>query len=140
MLFETSITIAKNTTREIPKDVRMVIAKGIITEFSILIPPGHAALAHLTINHAAHQIAPSTENMDIHGDGMLLDWKEYYEFYQPPFELKLLGWNTDDTYPHTFVVYCVVLPRRAIIALAIVDAIKSVFGMLSPRRIFTGGG
>jgi len=139
MLFEKGITIPKNTTRANPVDVRIPIAKGIITEFKILIPPGHASLAHLTINRRSHQIAPSTENMDIHGDGMLLDWQEYYEIFQPEYELTLLGWNDDDTYPHTFTVYVVVLPRRAIIALAIVDAIKSAFGMLSPKRIFTRG-
>jgi len=140
MLFQVDITIPKNTARTSPTDVRLKIARGIITEFMVLIPAGHAALAHLTINHSMHQIAPSTENMDMHGDGALLDWKEYYEFYQPPYELKLLGWNTDDTYPHSFVVYCVVLPRRAIVATAIVDALKGLLGMLSPRRIFTGGG
>ena len=138
MIFQRDITIPKNTTRGSPTDVRLPIARGIITEFSVLIPPGHAGLAHLVINHAGHQIAPSTENMDIHGDNMLLDWKEYYEFYQPEFELKLLGWNDDDTYPHTFVVYCVVLPRKGIIATAVSDAIRGVLGSISPKRIFTG--
>ncbi|MBA7692258.1 hypothetical protein ES703_100821 [subsurface metagenome] len=99
--------------------------------------PGHAALAHLVILHHEHQIAPSTGSMDFHGDTFPIDWEEYYESYQPPFELKLKGRNEDDTYPHTFTVYVVVLPRRAIIALAVTDAIKSVFGMLSPKRIFT---
>lgn len=135
MIFQADITIPKNTSKESPKDVRMLIAKGIITEFSVLIPAGHSSLAHLVIYHGGHPIAPSTENMDIHGDGMLLDWVEYYEFYQPPYELKLIGWNTDDTYPHTFTVYCVILPRRAILALAVVDAIKGAFGVLSPTRI-----
>jgi len=30
-----------------------------------------------------------------------------------------------------------VLPRKAIIAYAVADAIKGIFGMLSPKRIFT---
>lgn len=140
MIFEADITIPKDTTRASPKDVRLKIARGIITEFSVLIPPGHAGLAHLAIYHGGHQIAPSIENMDIHGDGMLLDWNEYYEFYQPEYELKLLGWNDDDTYPHTFTVYVVVLPRKGIIATAVADAIRGVFGAISPRRIFTGRG
>ncbi|GAH88130.1 unnamed protein product, partial [marine sediment metagenome] len=99
--------------------------------------PGHEALAHLLILHHEHQIAPSTENMDFHGDAPSIDWEEYYESYQPPYELKLVGWNEDDTYQHIFDVYVAVLPRKAILALAIVDAIKSIFGLLSPRRIFT---
>ena len=75
--------------------------------------------------------------MTFHGDAFPIDWEEYYEVYQPPFELKLEGWNLDDTYPHTFDVFVAVLPRKAVLALSIVDAIKSAFGILSPKRIFT---
>ena len=137
MLFQADITIPKNTLVTTPTIVTFGIAKGIITKIMVRPRPGHAALAHLVILHHEHQMAPSTGNMDFHGDTFPIDWEEYYESYQPPFELKLVGWNDDDTYPHTFTVYVVVLPRRAIIALAIVDAIKGAFGMLSPRRIFT---
>ncbi len=139
MLFEASIIIPKNTTQVSPTEVILKIAHGIITKIMVRPRPGHAALAHLVILHHEHQIAPSTENMDFSGDAFPIDWEEYYESYQPPYELKLKGWNEDDTYPHTFDVFVAVLPRRAIMALAIVDAIKSVFGMLSPKRIFTRG-
>ena len=140
MLFQGSLTIPKNTTEANAVTAMMPIAHGIITKFMVRPRPGHAALAHLVILHHEHQIAPSTENMDFHGDTFPIDWEEYYESYQPPYELKLKGWNDDDTYPHTFDVYVAVLPRRAIIAIALVDAIKSAFGMLSPKRIFTGRG
>ncbi len=137
MLFEVSITIPKNTTETAPTEVICKIAHGIITKFMVRPRPGHAGLAHCVILHHEHQIAPSTENMDIHGDALPIDWEEYYESYQPPYELKIKGWNSDDTYPHTFDIYVAILPRKAIIALAIVDAIKSLFGMLSPKRLFT---
>ena len=137
MLFEASITIPKNTGYYSPTIVIMKIALGIVTKIMVRPRPGHAGLAHLIIKHHEHQIAPSTENMDFHGDAFPIDWEEYYESYQPPFELKLVGWNEDDTYPHTFDVFVAVLPRRAIMALAIVDALKSAFGALSPKRIFT---
>ncbi|MBA7685443.1 hypothetical protein ES703_93868 [subsurface metagenome] len=138
MLFQASITIPLNTTLADPEVAILRIAHGIITKIMVRPRPGHNALAHLVILHHEHQIAPSTENMDIHGDAHPIDWEEYYESYQPPYELKLKGWNEDDTYPHTFDVYVAILPRKAIIALAIVDAIKSLFGVLSPKRIFTG--
>ncbi|GAI63758.1 unnamed protein product, partial [marine sediment metagenome] len=38
---------------------------------------------------------------------------------------------------HKVRIRIAILPRRAIVALAIVDAIKSAFGILSPKRIFT---
>jgi len=137
MLFQASITIPKNTTEVNATIAMLPIAQGIITKIMVRPRPGHAALAHLVILHHEHHIAPSTGSMDFHGDTFPIDWEEYYESYQPAYELKLKGWNEDDTYPHTFDVFVAVLPRRAIIALAIVDALKGVFGMLSPKRIFT---
>lgn len=139
VLFQASITIPKDTAKTSPETETLKIAHGIITKFMVRPRPGHAALAHLIIKHHEHQIAPSTEDMDLHGDTFPIDWEDYYESYQPPYELKLVGWNEDDTYPHTFDVYVAVLPRKAIIALAIVDAIKSIFRVLSPKRIFTAG-
>lgn len=138
MLFEGSITILQNTTSADPTTEVMKIAHGIITKIMVRPRPGHAALAHLVILHHEHQIAPSTEGMSFFGDASPIDWEEYYESYQPPYELKLKGWNDDDSYPHTFDVFVAILPRKAILALALVDAIKSLFGMLSPKRIFTG--
>jgi len=139
MLFEASITIPKSTASTSPTEAILKIAHGIITKIMVRPRPGHAALAHLVILHHEHQIAPSTEGMDLSGDAHSIDWTEYYESYQPPYELKLKGWNTDNTYPHTFDVFVAVLPRKAIIAFQIADAIRSLFGMLSPKRIFTGG-
>jgi len=140
MLFQGSITILTTDTKASPATEIMKIAHGIITKIMVRPRPGHAALAHCVILHHEHQIAPSTEDMDFHGDTFPIDWEEYYESYQPPYELKIKGWNDDDTYPHTFDVFVAVLPRKAILALAIVDVFKSLFGMLSPRRIFGGGG
>lgn len=137
MLFQATITIPKNTTSASPEEAILKIAHGIITKFMVRPRPGHAALGHLVILHHEHQIAPSTEGMELHGDTFPIDWEDYYESYQPPYELKLKGWNEDDTHPHTFDVYVAILPRKAIIALALVDAIKSLFGMLPPKRIFT---
>lgn len=139
MLFETSITIPKSTAATNPTIEMLGIAHGIITKIMVRPRPGHHALAHCVILHHEHQIAPSTENMDLHGDAPPIDWEEYYESYQPPYELKIKGWNDDDTYEHTFDIYVAILPRKAVLALAIVDAIKNFFGMLSPKRIFTGG-
>ncbi len=140
MLFETSITIPKSTAATAPTTVILKIAHGIITKIMVRPRSGHAGLAHCVILHHEHQIAPSTENMDFAGDYFPIDWEEYYECYQPPYELKIKGWNEDDTYEHTFDIFIAILPRKAIVAPSITDTIKDLLGMLSPRRIFTGGG
>ena len=140
MLFKASITIPKNTLKVSPTTVLMPIAHGIITKLMVRPRPGHAALAHLVILHHEHQIAPSIQDMDFAGDTFPIDWEEYYESYQPAYELKLKGWNDDDTYEHTFDVFVAVLPRKAIIATAISDVIKDLFSLNTIKRIFTGGG
>lgn len=140
MLFEASITIPKNTLEASSTIVMLPIAHGIITKIMVRPRPGHAALAHCVILHHEHQIAPSAGSMELHGDTAPIDWEEYYECYQPPYELKLKGWNEDDTYPHTFDIFVAVLPRKGIIATAITDAIQGLFSLNTIKRIFTGGG
>jgi len=139
MLFTADVTVPKSTTETAPVTQILPIAHGIITWVSVLFPPGCARLAHCVILHHEHQIAPSTEDMDLSGDTFPIVWEEYYESYQPPYELKIKAWNEDDTYPHTITIRVAVLPRKAIVALAIVDTIKSALSFLSPKRIFTGG-
>jgi len=137
MLFQASITIPASTTQSDPTTQTLKIAHGIITKFMVRPRPGHSAVAHLVIRHHEHQIVPSTENMDCHGDFWPIDWEDYYESYQPPYELKLIGWNDSTSYEHTFDVYVAILPRKAILAYQVADAIKSIFSVLSPRRIFS---
>lgn len=140
MLFECSITIPANTTAAAPTTVMLRIAHGIISKIMVRPRPGHAGLAHCVILHHEHQIAPSTENMDFAGDTFPIDWEEYYEVYQPPYELKIKGWNEDDTYEHTFDIFVAILPRKGIIATAVADTITNILSIFSPKRIFTGGG
>ncbi|MBA7590872.1 hypothetical protein ES708_33014 [subsurface metagenome] len=77
--------------------------------------------------------------MNLSGDTFPIEWAEYYEFYGRPHELIAKCWNEDDTYPHKVTIRIAILPRKALAPASIADAIKGVFGMLSPKRIFTGG-
>lgn len=153
MLFVWEIVVPKETPRDDPEIRQLFLASGIITWFSVLFPPGCAGLAHCAIFHQAHQIVPSKvyatlrdpkatvkawDVQDLSGDTFPIEWTDYYELYGTPYMLEARCWNEDDTYPHTITIRIAVLPRKAIIALAIVDAIKGIFGALSPKRIFTG--
>jgi hypothetical protein len=109
MLFECSIIIPKSTTAAAPTTVILGITRGIITKVMVRPRPGHNGLAHCVILYQEHQVWPSTENMDFHGDTFPIDWEENYEVDQPEFELKIKGWNDDDTYEHTFDIYVAML-------------------------------
>jgi len=137
MLFEKDFLVETTHTVTNHKVDTLKIAHGIITWLSVLYPTGCHGMVHCIIRHHEHQIAPSTEGMSIIGDGIPIQWEEYYESYQPAYELKVELWGVDCTYNHTVTVRAAILPRKAIIALAVVDAFKNLFGLLSPRRIFT---
>ena len=137
MLFEKDILVETSHIITNKKVDTLQIAHGIITWISVLYPTGCHGMVNCIIRHHEHQIAPSTEGMTIIGDGIPVEWNEYYESYQPPYELKIELWGVDCIYNHTVTIRVAILPRKAILALAIVDALRSAFGMLSPKRIFT---
>lgn len=137
MLFETSITIPAKNNGNGTAEETLRIAHGVITKIMVRPRPGHKGVAHCIILHHEHQIAPSITGMDISGDFFPIDWEEFYECYQPPYELKIQGWNESENHPHTFDVFVAVLPRKAILPYAIADALRGLIGMLAPRRIFT---
>jgi hypothetical protein len=125
MLFQASITIPKNTLKADPAEVMLPIAMGVINKIMVRPRPGHASLAHCVILYHEHQIAPSVEDMDFSGDTFPIDWEEQYPVDQPPYELKILGWNEDDTYEHTFDIYVAMLEQ------AIAARQSTIGGMLA---------
>ena len=114
MLFSASITIPQSTAQTSPTVVIMGIASGVITKVMVRPRPGHNGLAHCVIRYQEHQAFPSTELMEIHGDTFPIDWEEHYEISQPPFALKIEGWNDDDTYAHTFDIYIAMLGAEVV--------------------------
>lgn len=139
MLFRADVNVPANIAEADPVVELLKIAHGIITWVSVFFPPGCHKLAHCVILHHEHQIVPSTEGMNLASDGFPIEWDEYYESYQPPYELKLKLWNDDDTYPHKITVRVAVLPRKAIVAPSITDAIKGIFGLFRPRIVLPTG-
>jgi len=135
MLFIAEVAVATDKSKTDPEVATLKIAHGIISRVSVYFPPGCSQKVHCVILHHEHQIFPSTEDMDLTGDAAAIEWNEYYESYQPPYELKIKCWGVDCSHSHTVTVRVAILPRKAIVALAIVDAVKGLFGMLMPKRI-----
>ena len=138
MLYNWIIPVPKNTPQTAPVEQKMSLAIGIVTWYSIVFPPGCAGLVHCKIYHREHQIVPSKDDQDLSGDTFPIEWTDYYELYERPADFLARCWSEDDTYPHNVTIRIAVVPRRAIVPLAIADALKGLFGVLSPKRIFTG--
>ncbi|MBA7637572.1 hypothetical protein ES703_45218 [subsurface metagenome] len=137
MLYVWHIPVVANRPESNPVETPLRLAHGIITWYSITFPPGCHGLAHCRIYHREHQIVPSREAQSLSGDTFPIEWTDYYEMYEPPHDLLARCWNEDDTYPHTVTIRIAVLPRKAIVAYQVADAIRNFFSLLSPKRIFT---
>jgi len=137
VLFSKSFTVLTTHTESAPLTAILPIAHGIINRVSVWFPPGCHGLVYCKLKHHEHTIFPSTEDMYLTGSGFPVEWDEYYESYQPPYELKFVGWSYGTVYSHVITVNVVILPRKAVLATGIVDAIKDFFGSLFPKRIFT---
>jgi hypothetical protein len=129
MLYTYVLDVPANTPVTAPVKQDITLETGVLSKVSVLIPSGHAGLAHLIILYGETQVIP--REGDISGDDETFPFTECFEIAAPSETLTLMGWNEDDTYSHEFVVRFEVLPLwLAAPARYIVDLLENVFRML----------
>lgn len=101
MRYAASVTIPANTTESDPYEETLGVCFGTIGQVFVLFPPGHAGLTSLQVFYQTRQIFPTTPGESFVGDDTQYTFAERWPIFEPPFELLLRGWNTDDTYDHT---------------------------------------
>ncbi|GAH85387.1 unnamed protein product [marine sediment metagenome] len=114
MLFTKDIEVTANKLASSPKEEIITIAHGIITWLSVTFPSGCNGMVHCVVLHHEHQIAPSTEGMTMKGNRTPIEWNEFYESYQPPYELKARLWSPGTGYAHTVTIRVAVLPKSVV--------------------------
>jgi len=110
MIYEKRLMIPRLTPKEIPATVEIEIHPGTLRRVEISFPPGPAGLAHLQIKHWERVLYPANPDSDFSGDDIQLVFVDDYEVIDPPFMFTLIGWNEDDTYPHTVTVRLQIAP------------------------------
>ncbi len=138
MFYSYAITVAAKKAEADADEKTVDLSHGVITEVSFRPRPGHASLLHCRVFHRRHQIFPENADDDLHGDAFPIEWREWYEMFEPPHTLTIVAWNDDDTYPHTFDISFAMLPKWVALPYAFAKAISELFSMLSPKRLFTG--
>jgi len=105
----------------------------------IVIPWGHGGLAGLAIFYGLEQIAPRPTGTWFKGNDQVIEWKELFTIPERKAKFKLVGYNDDDSYSHTFIVRFVVHKRRVAMIHEIIERLISWLEKFftSPRR---GGG
>jgi hypothetical protein len=137
--FDTEITVPASTTAASPQETVVSVSAGVITKVSYRPRDGHLWLCHCLVFYHNTQIFPLNLEGDLHGDYFPIEWQEFIELSREPYELKILSWNEDTDNDHTYDISFAILPRAAVTALAIIEAITSLVRALSPRRLFGGG-
>lgn len=127
MLFTKDIEVTANKLASSPKEDIITIAHGIITWLSVTFPSGCNGMVHCVLLHHEHQIAPSTEGMTMKGNRTPIEWNEFYESYQPPYELKARLWSPGTSYAHTVTIRVAVLPRRVAIPFKETESLLAKF-------------
>ena len=90
----------------------MEIREGVVTNFMVLIPPGHLALARCRVLYGLDQILPAKVGTWLRGNAESLNFPEFFDPPEQPYELRFQGWNEDSTFDHTFYFRVVVMPRK----------------------------
>jgi hypothetical protein len=113
--FHKTISVPENTAEAAPHIETIDIQSGVVHRVHISIPSGHAGLTGVRVLRGLHQVAPTSASEWFQGDDMELDYQEYIEIAEAPFELTIESFNLDDTYAHTFRVGIGVLPEWVLV-------------------------
>lgn len=105
--YAASLTIPSNTL-EIDKISSMIIVhEAFLVGYEIFFPPGCAGLCYVALSVDGRQLAPADGSADryFHGEGSKT-WTGKYRLGTGLTEvyIKILGYNLDDTYPHTPII------------------------------------
>uniref|UniRef100_A0A6H1ZQ95 Uncharacterized protein n=1 Tax=viral metagenome TaxID=1070528 RepID=A0A6H1ZQ95_9ZZZZ len=139
MLYSYEIAVPITYTEADPKLTTAKVSAGVITRVSFRPRPGHSGLLHCRVFYHEFQVFPINRGEDLHGDTFPIEWDEHIELGTQPYDLKIMAWNDDDTYSHTFDISFVVLPKAVLIPYSIATLFSQLLSMLSPKRIFSGG-
>ena len=129
------ILIPANTTQSSPYTQILKLHKGVIHDIEIIVPPGHAGLAHLRLSLHEHQLYPLSPGENYHGDDILISFKDFQPLQPEPYELKATAWNLDDTFDHRFIVNVGILPAVVLIPQLLTQTAKKVWDVLIGKTI-----
>lgn len=135
MLYGGSVTVPQNTAETSPVVTYFKVSHGVLTRVLFYPRPGHAGLCHAKVYRRTHQIVPADLEQDLHGDAYPIIFDEWHEIFGRPYELKVVAWNEDDTYSHTFDIWFEVIPKASTMRYALAAVLGDLISALLPRSI-----
>lgn len=108
-----TITTPPNTTQAAPQSTNWTVGNGIVARVDIVIPPGHQALTGIQLQWGGRQVLPYDGAEFLVGDSDEVTVE--LDLYVHTGIIVVRTFNTDDTFPHAFILraYVVDLERDA---------------------------
>jgi len=137
MIYTYSLKIPANTEETSPLEKEVEVEGEVIDMIQIVIPWGHGALAGMAIFYGLEQIAPRPTGTWFKGNDQVIEWRELFTIPERKAKLRLVGYNDDDSYSHTFIVRFVVHKRRVALIHEIIERLISWLErfFISPKRV-----
>jgi len=131
MIYSSEIHTPANTLQTNPLITVIETTAGIIYVLKIYFPPGSSGLLHVQIMDAGYQLFPTTIGQSFSGDNLSLSFDETYPKFEPPYELRVISWNTDTDYDHEMQIAIGQVSKEEYISrfvgsTAIADALKAM--------------
>lgn len=120
MDYDHTLTIPANTAEADAIEEILECCHGTVRAVFILVPPGHAGLAHLQIYRQTHQVWPTTIGQSFVGDDTIYHFEDNFPIHEAPYQVTLRGWNDDDTHEHSFYVKLIMPPPAFLVPVVMV--------------------
>ena len=134
MFFSQSITFPAKNEEVTVLERNFPICHGVIHYVSIEFEKWCANLLHIQILRFRQMIFPSTPASDFAADGETIAWNDYFEVFEEPYTLTIVGWNDDDFFDWTARVRVGIIPKTIA---------EHVYGRLTKvdrKRLYEGFG
>jgi len=101
MYYFDALTLPAYTLEDAALILTIPLDNGVIDFLEVEYPAGCAGLVYAKVTYNTIQIIPYNPGGWLRGDNRIFKASIDYEVKDPPYEIKLWGYNLDDTYPHT---------------------------------------
>jgi len=109
-LFE--LTIPAQTTEDAPVERDIDIGSGVIIKCEVGFPEGLGALTRARVRQALTPRYPSNQGAWYHWDDHIYETPDHLIVKKGDSPFTLMGWNEDDTFPHTITFRFIILPKE----------------------------
>jgi len=113
MFYEYDLTIPANTPATALSELEAVLDVGRIVGVEVQFPRGCVGLVHVAVRRELHQLWPTNPDGFIAGENANIKWSEDLDLLEAPYTLTLVGYNEDDSFPHTVTFRFNLLPVAA---------------------------